>query len=1446
MHEFRARGLHVMVVSECKGTIDMIKATVAPQGFKVIGALRKSTGPKDPGGGVCILVDKSTRLVKRQRDPNGLIWGEMTPKGGNPINVLGVYLPTIDGCRRRGQHDVREQMMDTLIGWTNSISASRNPSWIAMGDFNLRIGNPRGWKRNVEIDKVKIGKRDTASAKMIRWLNRTGVRPTQGQHSIALHTSFVPPSRRVRARGDFVGKSEIDFILTCLDSRALEDGEPPTAQIHRLIAASIRVPPPLDPSPPPPHRDEAPQLKRPEYRDSQAKLEWSKDIALHARGLRDTALDEDIRIEDKLEKLNSTLIKISTENLTKERVIPRYEVKRKYEGRDVPPEATILFEQSRGLLRIANQSTKGAAIYLRRVALRFRMKGAAIAREDFDSKLGRAASELLKHDSSAFYKIMKDGVDPNRSADVAEVPPDPEGVPAHVAFRRDAMALLQETRADSDIPALGKRDYWRNLIRREGSEEAFASCARPATPADFFGILFGCGAKCSNECLICDKLRAQASSACTQPPMGVTRPKKRLKTSKAWKDIPSEILAWMKDFDYDDGESSKQCMAEAFTAIFNQMLLEQRAPTGFADAILTPMLKPPKDDKEPDPRQFSNYRLISLIGLVNKACSLLLTDRLSHAMYMCGALGPEQAGFVFGQSTETAHFWQTHVTRRAPTRGHPIYTIYMDVVRAYDTVHHGALAFALEAMGVPSDLVALIKSMTSSGSGTVRVNGVESEPFPMTKGVPQGNPLSCILFAAFISSLPRYLDSFPELHGYTILGVNQKIQLYADDGAPSCVGRMQAELLLYRVRMWMKEWGLELNCKKGKTEFALFGKPTDADKMPLGAPPNTPPYDPSELVYFTVEYKYLGASIEGATPSWTEPALKQLTRTWGQYEQLRHSSSLYKKLSTAQQLQIRNAYMSLYLGAYAPTKGPFMVEAERKAISSLQDILGIGRVTRKSGKKSEGSPPPLPSIPEEEDSVPPSPSPPESPKDKRKGPKSPSRPRRTSSESHLLTYAIGGADHPLGICLGERVRVLLSLRFHDSRKLPDYVPRPHAVRLFDALWVEARPRIQALNEVALAKKNGTAPSPKKKVTQPFNFIAESHELLMPFEDVILHPLAEPDRLGRPPPEWAHENKVVARNAKASISYLKLKKDYASDMTDGDYSVFDRPPLCTGGTKHARFLTADMSAPLAVLRKLEGVPFSYMGAGLRNPLTLASEGNLLFPLLIDALRGALALQLQPWNPNAPPRGLGREVSWLNHHSSRECALCGQADGNSVYHLASECTHEAMATLRPRLRRSMAHHVKRLRDNLCEIISDNETLSERYAIPEAEDIAFDGVFACLSRGLPPPAAEAEEEEAAELEVRLYTYRLLLAAPWSARNAAPSHRFASALGRAFDQLTPLLVPDRTLRKPSTLMCKWAERWLGILSKAYSGVLKGAAPPSPPTSDEEVASDDEAHDDM
>jgi hypothetical protein len=156
--------------------------------------------------------------------------------------------------------------------------------------------------------------------------------------------------------------------------------------------------------------------------------------------------------------------------------------------------------------------------------------------------------------------------------------------------------------------------------------------------------------------------------------------------------------------------------------------------------------------------------------------------------------------------------------------------------------------------------------------------------------------------------------------------------------------------------------------------------------------------------------------------------------------------------------------------------------------------------------------------------------------------------------------------------------------------------------------------------------------------------------------------------------------------------------------------------------------------------------------------------------------------------------------------------------------------------------MAQHAKRIYEDLGNFISKDKTLSERCTITEAETTALRDVHTCLTRGLPPPVASEDATEAAELEMRLYTYRLLIAAPWSARNAAPTHLFASALGKVFDQMTPLHVPDTKLRKPAALMCKWAERWLRILSMAYSGVLKGDPALSPPPSDEELESNDGA----
>ncbi len=63
----------------------------------------------------------------------------------------------------------------------------------------------------------------------------------------------------------------------------------------------------------------------------------------------------------------------------------------------------------------------------------------------------------------------------------------------------------------------------------------------------------------------------------------------------------------------------------------------------------------------------------------------------------------------------------------------------------------------LHNMGIPRQLVQLLQKWNSSRTAAVRVNGTVSEPFPVTKGLPQGSVLSPLLFNLYIETLNRRL-----------------------------------------------------------------------------------------------------------------------------------------------------------------------------------------------------------------------------------------------------------------------------------------------------------------------------------------------------------------------------------------------------------------------------------------------------------------------------------------------------------------------------------------------------------------------------------------------------------------------------------------------------------------------------------------------------------------
>jgi retron-type reverse transcriptase len=70
----------------------------------------------------------------------------------------------------------------------------------------------------------------------------------------------------------------------------------------------------------------------------------------------------------------------------------------------------------------------------------------------------------------------------------------------------------------------------------------------------------------------------------------------------------------------------------------------------------------------------------------------------------------------------------------------------LDIARAFDTVNHIRLLDNLRKKWIPLWFVQMVKSFLTERTTTLLVDGEESAPRQLAAGVPQGSPLSPILF----------------------------------------------------------------------------------------------------------------------------------------------------------------------------------------------------------------------------------------------------------------------------------------------------------------------------------------------------------------------------------------------------------------------------------------------------------------------------------------------------------------------------------------------------------------------------------------------------------------------------------------------------------------------------------------------------------------------------
>ena len=228
--------------------------------------------------------------------------------------------------------------------------------------------------------------------------------------------------------------------------------------------------------------------------------------------------------------------------------------------------------------------------------------------------------------------------------------------------------------------------------------------------------------------------------------------------------------------------------------------------------------------KVPKITSFSHIRPISLLNTSYKIFSAILAARIKP--YMSSLVHPSQTGYIPGRL-----IWDSVLTvdlceHVSPT---PLIKFLIDFYKAFDSMDHGFIDYALTRFGFPLSFRSAISFLCHRATCTIIFNGeVHHCSFPILGGTRQGDPVSGFLFVLALELLLAAVRHEPSIKGIHLSNNNEaKSSAYVDDvtfllADPTSYYNTRSLLSLFQ-----QASGMAINPKK----------------CTISAPPNTLPPD---------------------------------------------------------------------------------------------------------------------------------------------------------------------------------------------------------------------------------------------------------------------------------------------------------------------------------------------------------------------------------------------------------------------------------------------------------------------------------------------------------------------------------------------------------------------------------------------------------------------------
>ena len=255
---------------------------------------------------------------------------------------------------------------------------------------------------------------------------------------------------------------------------------------------------------------------------------------------------------------------------------------------------------------------------------------------------------------------------------------------------------------------------------------------------------------------------------------------------------------------------AKTCLEgyiEPITHLVNESLKSGIFPSELKLARVVPIFK------SGDPSLLTNYRPISVLSFFSKIFEKIVYSIVFDFLCENEILYDYQFGFRSKHSTQQALITLVDKVTKSLDRNNIVISLFIDLKKAFDTVHHKILLRKLYAYGIRGILLKWFESYLTDRSQYVIYDGVKSEIRPIECGVPQGSILGPLLFIFSMNDICNVSDLM-----FAIMYADDTCFLMNGTDLHKLIKQLNAELDY--LCTWFKSNKLSLNTQK--TFYMIF------------------------------------------------------------------------------------------------------------------------------------------------------------------------------------------------------------------------------------------------------------------------------------------------------------------------------------------------------------------------------------------------------------------------------------------------------------------------------------------------------------------------------------------------------------------------------------------------------------------------------------------------